>query len=239
MFNRMSSKPRLYDRLTNIRFNRLGDDYNNTYRLFELNLLPNKPLNDVNYDRWTFFDHTLRDLFEMPNARFSYSIKNCMENHGIAYAFVPLNATSVTANISAMTILTRKNNSMDSIYMCYMATRKEHRRRGLATRLLQQTVHRALNEQPNGIKYITLNVNTLNTAAIQLYERCGWRCYGYLPGFLDPEPHHVTNHAYALILRLDNVKNVTSLCRESNAIDIEPFDNEHSIKTCGREPVQF
>ncbi len=204
-----------------------------------MNLLPQKSLNDINHDRWNFFDHTLRDLFEMPNARFLYSIQNCMENHGIAYAFVPLNATSVTANISAMTILTRKNHSMDSIYICYMATRKEHRRRGLATRLLQQIIHRILNQSSNGIKYITLNVNTLNTVALQLYERCGWRCYAYLPGFLDPEPHHATNHAYALILRLDNVKNITNLCRESNAINIESSDNEQSRKICGRTPVQF
>ncbi len=235
----MSSKSPLYDRLTNIRYDRVGDDYNNTYRLFELSLSTNKHSKDINHDRWAFFDHTLRDLFEMPNARFLFSIRNCMENHGISYAFVPLNATSVTANISAMTILTRKNHSMDGIYICYIATRKEHRRRGLATRLIQQIVHRALNEQSNGIRYITLNVNSLNTAALQLYERCGWRCYAYLPGFLDPEPHHATNHAYALILRLENVKNVTNLCRESNAVTIEPIDDEQSRKVCNRIPVQL
>jgi len=234
----MSSKSRLYDRVTNIKFVRIGDDYNNTYRLFDLILLPNNNLNLDDYPRWLFFDRTLRDLFEMPNARFWYSIKNCMENHGIAYAFIPLNATSVTANISAMTILTRKNNSLDSIYVCYMVTRKEHRRRGLGTRLLQQIVQRALDEQKNGIKNIILHVNTLNNIALELYEKCGWRCYQYLPRYLEPEPHHQTNHAYALILHLDNVKNVTNLCRNRNAINIKLSDNEQSIKNCNREPVQ-
>jgi GNAT superfamily N-acetyltransferase len=235
----MSSKSRLYDRTTNIKFIRIGDDYINAYRLFELNLLSYKQINYDDHARWVFFDDTLRDLFQMPNARFWYPIKNCMENHGIAYAFVPLNATSVTANISAMTILTRKNNSMDSIYVCYMATRKEHRRRGLGTRLLQQIVHRALDEQKNGIQHVTMHVNTLNTVALELYERCGWRCYAYLPGYLEPELHHATNHAYALILYLNHVKNVTSLCRDPNAIDIKSSENEQSIKNCHREPAQF
>src|SRR5438477_598405 len=98
----MSSKSRLYDRVTNIKFTRIGDDYyNNTYRLFELNLLSHKYINYDDYARWVFFDDILRDLYEMPNARFWYSIKNCMLNYGISYVFVPLNATSVTANISA------------------------------------------------------------------------------------------------------------------------------------------
>jgi len=236
---KMSSKSRLYDRVTNIKFNRIGDDYNNAYRLFELILLSSKNINYDDHARWVFFDDTLRDLFEMPNARFWFSIKNCMQNHGISYAFVPLNATSVTANISAMTILTRKNNSMDSIYICYIATRKEHRRRGLATRLIQQIVQRALDEQQNGIKHITIHVNTLNKIALELYEKCGWRCYDYLPGHLDPEPHHATNDAFALILHLDNVKNVTGLCRDRNAIDIKLSENEQSMKNCRREPAQF
>ena len=51
----MSSKSRLYDRLTNIRFTRLGEDHNKTYRLYELNLLPSKINNDDYYDRWFFF----------------------------------------------------------------------------------------------------------------------------------------------------------------------------------------
>jgi GNAT superfamily N-acetyltransferase len=234
----MSSKSHLYDRVTNIKFVRIGDDYNHTYRLFELILLSNNHRNFDDYPRWLFFYATLRDLFEMPNARFWFSIKNCMENYGIAYAYVPLNATSVTANISSMAILTRKNNSLDSIYVCYMVTRKEHRRKGLGTRLLQQIVQRALDEQKNGIKQITLHVNTLNIIALELYEKCGWRCYAYLPGYLEPEPHHKTNHAYALILHLDNVKNVTGLCRDRNAIDIKLSDNEQSIRNCRREPVQ-
>lgn len=235
----MSSKSRLFDRLTNIRFHRIGEDYNKTYRLYELNLISTKGIHDDNYDRWAFFDHTLRDLFEMPNARFWYSIKNCLENFGVTYAFVPLNATSVTANISAMAILTRRNTSMDSIYVCYMATRKEHRRRGLGTQLLQQIVQRALNERRNGITSITLNVNTLNTGAIQLYERCGWRCYEYLPGYLESDPHHATNHAYALMLRLENVRNVTGLCREVNAVEIDRFDDDESVKYCARQPVSI
>lgn len=235
----MSSKSRLYDRLTNIRFNRLGDDYNKTYRLYELTLPATKVHNDDHYDRWLFFEQTLRDLFEMPNAQFWYPMKNCMEHFGIAYAFVPLNSTSITADISAMTILTRRNNSMDSMYVCYMATRKEHRRRGLGTRLLQQIVQRAFDERKNGIKSITLNVNTLNTGAIQLYERCGWRCSAYLPGYLEPEPHHATNHAYALILRLENVKNATSLCREPNAVKIDPADDRQSLNHCGRQPLSI
>ncbi|CAF2709361.1 unnamed protein product [Rotaria sp. Silwood2] len=236
---KMSSKPQLYDRATNIKFTRIGDDYKNAYRLFEINLLSNNSILYDSYQRWFFFQQTLRDLFEMPNARFWYPIMNCMQNHGIVYVFIPLNATSVTANISAMTILTRQTNSFNNLYICYMATRKEYRRQGLGTHLLQQIVRRALDERQNGIKYISLHVNTLNTIALEFYEKCGWRCYEYLPKYLDPEPHHATNHAHALILNLDNVKNVTSLCRDPDAVDIKQSDNKQSMEICHRVPTEL
>ena len=233
----MSSKSKLYDQATNIQFLRIGDDYKNTYRLYQLNLLPSATYEY--YGRWIFFDETLRDLFEMPDATFLYPARNCMENSGIAYAFVPLNATSVTTNISAMTILTQRNNSNNSIYICYMATKREHRRQGLATNLLKQVVQRALAEKQNEIRYLTMHVNTLNTAALELYEKCGWRCYQYLPGYLAREPHHSTNHAYGLILDLDKVKNVTGLCRDRDAVYIDHSDDEQSIQNCQRVPVKF
>ncbi|CAF0731144.1 unnamed protein product [Rotaria sordida] len=236
---KMSSKLQLYDRATNIKFIRIGIDYKNAHRLYELNLLSNNSIMYDSYQRWFFFEKTLRDLFEMPNARFWYAIINCMQNNGIAYVFVPLNATSITANISAIIILTRQKNSFDNLYICHMATRKEYRRQGLGTHLLQQSIYRALNEQQNGIKYISLHVNTLNTIALEFYEKCGWRCYEYLPKYLDPEPHHTTNHAYALKLNLDNVKNVTGLCRDPDAIDIKQSDNEKSIENCNRIPTQL
>jgi ribosomal protein S18 acetylase RimI-like enzyme len=235
----MSSKSKLYDRATNIQFIRIGDDYRNTYRLYELNLSSNKHVKFDDLARWNFFDETLRELFEMPNARFWYPIKNCMENSGIAYAFVPLNATSVTTNISAMTILTRRNNSVDTIYICYIATKKEYRRQGIATRLLQQIVQRALDEKSKGTRYLTVHVNTMNINALELYEKCGWRCYQYLPGYLDREPHHSTNDAYGLILDLDNVKNATGLCRDSNAVQLNHFDNDQSMQICHRVPAKF
>ena len=235
----MSSKARLYDQVTGVEFLRIGDDHKKTYRLYELKLSLNNAKNYNEHARWLFFVETLRKLFEMPYARFWFPLIDCMRNHGIAYAFVPLNATSVTSNISAMTVLTRKISSLNSIYVCYMSTKKEHRRQGLGTRILQQIVQRALDEQPNGITSVTMHVNTLNLVALELYERCGWRCYQYLPVFLDPEQHHATNHAYALILHLDNVKNVTGLCRDPNAIHINPSDNEQSIQNCYRVPVQL
>ncbi|CAF3317868.1 unnamed protein product [Rotaria socialis] len=236
---KMSSKLALYDRATNIKFIRIGSDYKNTYRFYELNLTSNNHATHDNYAQWVFFDQTLRDLFEMPNARFWQSIVNCLQNYGIAYAYVPLNATSVTANISALTVLTRQKSSFDDLYICYMVTRKEHRRRGLGTLILQQIVQRALDQQRTGIKHVTLHVNTLNTVALELYERCGWRCYQYLPTYLDPDPHHATNHAYALILHLEKVKNVTGLCRDTNAVDINPQDDRKSIENCHRVPAQL
>lgn len=234
----MSSRSQLYDRATNIKFTRIGSDFKGTYRLFELHLGSNFSVFYDNYARWHLFDHTLRDLFEMPNARFWNSIINCMQNQGVAYAFVPLNATSVTANISAMAVLSRPTNATDHIYVCYMATRKEYRRQGLGTYLLQQTVRRALAERRNGVKYVSLHVNTLNTAAIELYERCGWRCFQYLPSYLEPDPHHATNHAYGLILHLHSVKNATGLCRDPNAIDRKLLDDKKSIENCNRVPIK-
>lgn len=220
-------------------FQPVGEDFRDAYRLFKLSLLSDDQGYYHQHARWRFLDETLRDLFEMPNARFWNAIINCMQNQGLIYALVPLNATSVTANISAMTMLTRRKTSLESLYVCYMATRKEHRRRGLATRLLQQIVQGALDQQKNGVRNVIMHVNTLNLVALDLYERCGWRCYAYLHGYLDPDPHHVTNHAYALILQLDSVKNVTMLCREPTAVQSQPYDDEQSIRQCRRTPTHF
>ncbi|UJR33775.1 hypothetical protein I4U23_021202 [Adineta vaga] len=236
---KMSSKSILYDRASNIKFIRIGNDYKDFYRFYEIDLLLTSNRSYDLHSRWLFFDETLRELFEMPKAKFWFSIINCLQNHGIAYAFIPNNATSVTLNVSAMTILTRKTTSLDSIYVCYMATRKEHRRQGLATRLLQQIVERSLIEQKNGIHYITMHVNTMNTVAVELYERCGWRCQTYLPFYLDPEPHHATNHAYLLRFRLNNLRNLTGLCRDRNAVHIESSDDEQSIRNCNRTPAHL
>lgn len=236
---KMSTRSRFRDETTRTRFTRIGNDYNGTYRLYEITLLPNKPSFVDNQERWEFFDHTLRDLFEMPHANFFRPLKNCLQNHGITYVFVPLNATSIFGNISAMVVLTRKNTTDDNLYLCYIATRKEHRRRGLATRLLQQTVTRALNEQSKGIKHIILNANTLNEAVIRLYEICGWRCFEYLPGYLEPDPYHRTNNAYTFKLDLKNVKNANGLCQNANAVDILQLDNERSLNICNRLPVRL
>ena len=236
---RLWAKSRFVDRITDLNFTRIGEDRNDSYRLFELNPVSNERIYYKHHARWLFFDETLRDLFEMPHARFWYSIIDCMENHGLAYAVVSRNATSLTGNISAMTMLTRKNGSLDTLYVCYMATRKEHRRRGLATWLLHQVVQRAFDERQHGIRQIVMHVNTLNIGALQLYERCGWRCYAYLPLYLDPEPHHATNHAYVLRLRLDSVKNATALCRSADAVDISSFDDEQSVQQCHRVPARL
>lgn len=222
-----------------MRFERIGEDFRDAYRLFELKWKLRKDDDFTSSTRWLFFDDTLRDLFEMPAAQFWHAIINCMENHGVAYALVPLNATSITTNVSAMAILSRKPESLDSMHVCYLATRKEHRRRGLGTRLLQETVRRALHEQQNGVRNVVIQVNTLNTVALELYERCGWRCFAYLPGYLNPDPHHLTNHAYSLVLPLNRVKDVSTLCRDPAAIEIEPTDNQMSIEKCQRIPASF
>jgi ribosomal protein S18 acetylase RimI-like enzyme len=235
----MSSKRRFIDRSTGIVFQRTGNDYLGIYRLFELQLLSNRSIYYNHHARWLFFSQTLRDLFEMPDISFWDPVMNCMQNHGKAFVLVPLRATSITSEISALAISMRKPRSFDSLYVCYVATRREHRRLGLATRLLQRLVRHALDEQHRGIRTVIMHVNTLNIAALNLYERCGWRCYTYLPAYLTHEPHHATNHAFAMRLRLEHVRNVSELCRHANAIEIEPSDDEESQRTCHRTPMKF
>ena len=231
----MSSEKHLVDRATGIVYTRIGDDFRNAYRLFELNLTSKHDPETS----WRFLDSTLRDLFEMPNATFWYSMITCLEQSGRVYAMVPLNTSSVTTTISAMIIVTQKLTDPDNFYICYVATKREHRRRGLATRLLQQIVQLALEERTAYTRSIIIHVNTLNVPALELYERCGWRCFTYLPEYLLRDPHHETNHAYALLLMLDDIKNVTSLCRDPNAVDIDPSSDEHSIEFCHRKPVSW
>lgn len=236
---RMSAKAVLYDRPSNMKFIRIGSDHKNAYRLFRLDLLANSSRYYDFHARWSFFDEALRDFFEMPQVQLWLPIIDCMQKSGVAYAFVPLNATSVTLNVSAMTIVSKKFNTLDHIYVCYMATKKEHRRQGLGTRLLQQIVQDGLKARQDGYKYVTMHVNTLNTVALELYERCGWRCFEYLPHYLAREPHHATNHAYALRLPLDAVRNATSLCRDPNAVVVDPSETEQSIRNCHRQPASM
>ena len=209
------------------------------YRLFQLELKSNNHSQHTDHFRWSFFEDTLRDLFEMPRARFRFAITNCMEKKGLAWVLVPLNATSIITDISAMAIVSRKPETPQNLDVCYLATRKEHRRRGLGTRLLQEIVQQALSRRERDVHNVVIQVNTLNTVALELYERCGWRCFAQLTYYLDPDPHHATNHAFSLFLPLYRVRNVSALCRDRSAVDVDPWYDQMSINLCRRTPVQF
>lgn len=63
-----------------------------------------------------------------------------------------------------------------------IAVRKDCRRKGIASKLMAEMIRKSLEE---GARCGTLEVRRSNTAAIALYERCGYSVKGMRPNYYD------------------------------------------------------
>lgn len=85
----------------------------------------------------------------------------------------------------------------DEAHVGTIATKREHRGKGLATQLLAYSALHALNE---GLDYMVLEVRVTNAAAIQLYENLGFRVVGVRKGY------YTDTGEDALLMTCDNLQ---------------------------------
>src|SRR5512136_2352569 len=82
----------------------------------------------------------------------------------------------------------------DEVHVTNIAVRKDLRKRGVATRLVEEALYLARNER---MRYCTLEVRKSNEAARGLYQRLGFEARGIRPKY------YSDNNEDALIMWLD------------------------------------
>ena len=55
---------------------------------------------------------------------------------------------------------------------------------------------------------------------LSIYVRCGMRCFEFIPGFYFGDRTYATQNAFAMALQMKNVKNSTTVCQSTNAVEI-------------------
>ncbi len=83
--------------------------------------------------------------------------------------------------------------------ICNIAVFPEFRRQGIATRLLQTVEDFA---KVQGCERCELEVNTANTAAVELYKKCGYDIAGTRPNFYRRTKRYATRDAYTMVKQL-------------------------------------
>lgn len=157
----------------------------------------------------------LQKSFEISNQSFPNVIQSCGTT---MLAFFHRNASISLKNINAL-LLARLEAYDNSKYICYISVLREHRRKGLGTKLLNEMIKEAIQSKNTRV---SLHVNTENKNALSLYVRCGMRCIGYIPGYYFGDQTYPTQNAFAMTLQIKNVKNSTEVCQFENAVDIPP-----------------
>ncbi len=83
--------------------------------------------------------------------------------------------------------------------ICNIAVLPEFRRQGIATRLLETVADFAKVQQ---CQRCELEVNTANTATVQLYKKCGYEVVGTRPNFYRRTRRYPTRDAYTMVKTL-------------------------------------
>ena len=82
--------------------------------------------------------------------------------------------------------------------ICNIAVLPEHRRKGIATELLQTVAEFA---KEKGCERAELEVNVSNTPAVELYSKCGYEKVGIRKNFYR-KTRYPTRDAYTMVLQL-------------------------------------
>jgi GNAT superfamily N-acetyltransferase len=204
------TKSRFTEVSTNIEYEYIND-YDD-YHLFKLNykygstqaqtLLANK-----------LIEQFLQESFETPGR----SYPNIMQWCGTTMlALIARNLTLSTRNINAL-LLARLEAHDNSQYVCFLSVLKQHRQKGLGTKLLNVFINEAIQAKNSRV---TLNVNTENTSAMSLYLKCGMRCSDFISGYYFGDRTYATQNAFFMTLQTKNVQNSTTVCQSTNAVEI-------------------
>ena len=88
--------------------------------------------------------------------------------------------------------------------ICNIAVLPEHRRKGIATRLLETVANFA---KESGCERAELEVNVANLPAVELYRKCGYNEQGIRKNFYR-KSRYASRDAYTMVLPLvENVEN--------------------------------
>lgn len=155
----------------------------------------------------------LQESFETPDRSYAYVILYC----GTAtLASFHRDSSLALENISAL-LLTRADAYDNSYYICYLSVLRQHRQKGLGAKLMQVLINEAIKKKASSV---TLHVNTENRGAVSLYSNCGMRCAAFLPNFYLGDNLYSTQDGFAMVLQTQNVKNSTTVCQSTTAVQI-------------------
>ncbi|CAF1073292.1 unnamed protein product [Rotaria sordida] len=198
------------ERLTNIEFIHLTD-YDD-YRLYKLiHKYGSTQAQTFTVNKW--LEEYLQESFETPNRYYPNTVQWCSTT---MLAFFIRNTTLSMKNINAL-LLARLEAYDNSKYICYISVLKEHRQNGLGTKLLNEIIKDAIQAKNSRI---SLHANTENKSALSLYLKCGMRCMAYIPGYYFGDQTYATQNAFTMTLQIKNIKNSTTVCHSTTAVEI-------------------
>ena len=155
----------------------------------------------------------LQKSFETPERSYPYVTQLCGTT---ILAFFARNTTPTINNINAI-LMAHLETDQISNYVCYLSVLKEHRQKGLGTKLLNEFINQLM---PSNNARVTLHVNTENTSALSLYLTCGMRCINFIPNYYLHDRLYATSDAFFMALQIKNVRNSTAVCQSPTAIDV-------------------
>lgn len=83
--------------------------------------------------------------------------------------------------------------------ICNIAVMPEHRKQGIATRLLETVADFA---KVQGCERCELEVNTANIPTVELYKKCGYEIVGTRPNFYRRTKRYPTRDAYTMVKKI-------------------------------------
>jgi ribosomal protein S18 acetylase RimI-like enzyme len=207
---------------TNIQYVYVTD--HDDYRLYKL--IPTYDLTQAQiFTTNKLLEKYLQESFETPERSYPNVLQYCGTT---MMAFFVQNSTLSLSNINAL-VLGRLEAYDNSKYICYLSTLKEHRQKGLGTKLLNEFINEAIRANHSRV---SLHVNTENTGAMSLYLKCGMRCIQFIPGYYFGDRTYATQNAFIMTLQLKNVKNSTTVCQSTTAIEIPQQEDAFYRQTC-------
>ena len=221
------TQPHFIERSTNIEFIYLTD--HGDYRLYKLiHKYGSTQAQRVAVNR--FLEQYLQESFDTPNRRYPNVVQLCGTT---MMAFFIRNTTLSMRNICGL-LMARLEADESSKYICYLSVLREHRRKGLGTKLLNEFIKETIRLN---YSQVSLHVNTENKGAISLYLKCGMRCINYIPGFYLGDSTYTTPNAFMMILHLKNVKNSSTVCLFPCAVEISLQEEAFYEQTCSQASV--
>ena len=215
-------KSRFIELSTNLEYVYI-DDYND-YRLYQLIYQYNSTFVHITTIN-RYLEKYLQISFEAPNRSYSNILQLCGTD---ILVFFARNLTPSIENIHAL-LLARLEAYDNSKYICYLSVLKEHRQKGLGTKLLNELIIEAIREKHF---QVALHVNTENSNALSLYVKCGMRCFGVIPNFYYGDRTYASQNAFLMILQLKNVRDSSAVCQNTTAVEISQNEEFISKQNC-------